>query len=143
MKPTENGADLSGADLSGADLRDAEGIKIGLTCPDTGAFIAWKKAESDDPEHAVVIVKLKILDDARRSSATTNKCRADKAEVLGIETLEGKQLPDDFVAISSYDHSFFYKKGNLLEVKEFDENRWRECAPGIHFFINRIDAVNY
>jgi hypothetical protein len=22
-------------------------------------------------------------------------------------------------------------------------NRWKECAPGIHFFITRIEAVEY
>ena len=26
---------------------------------------------------------------------------------------------------------------------KFDENRWNECSNGIHFFINRQEAVNY
>lgn len=29
------------------------------------------------------------------------------------------------------------------EVADFDENRWNECAPGIHFFITRDEAVRY
>lgn len=136
-------ADLHCADLRYANLSGTKGIKMGFACPDTGTFIAWKKAQSVDSEHTKVIVKLKIPEDARRSSATTNKCRADKAEVLEIETLEGKQLPDDFIASSFYDPDFFYMKGNMLEVKEFSTNRWDECGPGIYFFINRIDAINY
>ena len=30
-----------------------------------------------------------------------------------------------------------------VEVDNFCENRWNECAPGIHFFINRQEAINY
>ena len=116
---------------------------LGFACPDEGAFVAWKKVESDDRENAVCIVKLKIPDDARRLSATTNKCRADKAQVIGIETIDGAPLPDDFIAHSRHDPSFTYKLGDKLEIKDFDENRWKECSTGIHFFINRIDAVNY
>lgn len=26
---------------------------------------------------------------------------------------------------------------------KFDDNRWKECAPGIHCFITRNEAVNY
>ena len=108
-----------------------------------GTFTAWKKCESSDVANAVVIVKLRIPEDAKRSSATTNKCRADKVEVLGIETMDGVTLPDDFEAYSSRAFDFKYHKGDVLTVDDFDENRWNECAPGIHFFINRIDAVNY
>ena len=33
---------------------------------------------------------------------------------------------------------------NSEELKTiFDTNRWNECAPGIHFFITRQEAVNY
>ena len=137
------GANLMDADLRGADLRGAKGVVLGFACPDEGAFVAWKKAKSDDRENAVCIVKLKIPDDARRLSATTNKCRADKAQVIGIETIDGTPLPDDFIAHSSHDPDFTYKLGDKLEIKDFDENRWNECSTGIHFFINRIDAVNY
>lgn len=26
---------------------------------------------------------------------------------------------------------------------DFDINRWNECAPGIHFFISRQEAVDF
>ena len=139
------GADLEGADLRGADLEDADlegaNINIGFACPDSGEFTAWKKCETLGGRYC--IVKLKIPEDAKRLSATTNKCRANKVEVLGIETLYGEQLPDDFEAHSTHDPNFKYKKGDLLKVENFDENRWNECSTGIHFFINRIDAFNY
>ena len=134
-------ADLRGANLWGADLRGAKNIVLGLACPDSGSFIAWKKCVT--PAGHYCIVKLKIPEDARRSSATTNKCRADKALALGIESMYGEPYPDDFQAQSIYCKAFKYKKGELLEVKDFDENRWNECSTGIHFFINRIDAFNY
>ena len=135
------GANLRGADIRGADLKGAKNIVLGLACPYSGSFIAWKKCATPDGRYC--IVKLKIPEDARRSSATTNKCRADKALVLGIESMYGESYPDDFQAQSIYDKAFKYKKGELLEVKDFDENRWCECSTGIHFFINRIDAFNY
>ena len=133
-------ADLRGAEFSGADLRDAKNIVMGLACPDSGSFIAWKKCVT--PAGLPCIVKLEIPEDAKRSSATTNKCRADKALVLGIESMYGEPYPDDFQARSIYYKAFKYKKGELLKVEDFDENRWCECSTGIHFFINRIDAFN-
>lgn len=130
------GADLIGADLRGANLIGADGIYIPLVCPDTGAFIGWKKVENG------LIVKLEIPEDARRSSATGRKCRCDKAKVLAIENING--TPSDCnTAVSIYDKSFTYVVGEIVEVPDFCEDRWNECASGIHFFINRQEAVNY
>ena len=141
------GADLSGANLSDADLSDAKGIPfIPLSCPDTGAFIGWKKAKLFNfktKEFVECIVKMEICADARRSSATTEKCRADKVEVLQFETLEGEVLPNESDVVSGYDDTFHYTVGEIIRPTRFDDNRWNECAPGIHFFINRQSAVNY
>ena len=82
-----------------------------------------------------------IPEDAKRSSATTIKCRCDKAEVLAIvdiNTGEPKQI-----ACSNYDSSFIYKVGETVSVDDFEEDRWYECASGIHFFINKYHAINY
>ena len=46
-------------------------------------------------------------------------------------------------ACSSYDNTFIYKKGEIVSVDNFDEDRWNECSTGIHFFITREEAVNY
>ena len=130
------GADLRGANLYGADLRGAKNVPfIPMTCPEVGSYIAYKKASG-------VIVVLRILEDALRSSATGRKCRASKAEVLRIEDLDGSCLTVDSVN-SSYDPNFIYRPGEIVSVDNFDTNRWNECAPGIHHFINRQEAVDY
>ena len=134
-------ANLRGADLWGADLRGAKNVPfIPMTCPDTGAFVAWKQCQTSD---GLVIVKLLIPEDAKRSSGTGRKCRADKAVVLEIQDMAGEAL-EGVVARSSYDPLFIYEVGKTVEPREpFDGCRWNECGSGIHFFINRQEAVNY
>ena len=130
------GADLRGANLNMANLQGAKNVPyIPLACPDTGAFIAWKKASG-------YVIKLLIPEDAKRSSATSRKCRANKAIVLSIEKVDG--TPSELSeAASNYDPDFLYRIGETVEVKDFCEDRFNECAPGIHFFVNREEAVNY
>ena len=141
-------ADLSWADLSGANLRWAENVPfIPLACPDTGAFFGFKKAKLYSPDESAqqdVIVELEILADARRSSATGRKCRCDKAKVLSITTLDGVAVGADAGTVrSSYDSQFEYRVGEIVTAPNFCEDRWEECAPGIYFFINRQEAVEY
>ena len=130
------GAILCGADLRGANLREAKNIPfIPYTCPDTGSFIGYKKANG-------YIVVLEILSDARRCSATDRKCRCDKAKVLEIQNLDGSKANVNTVA-SGYDSTFIYTVGEIVEEPNFDEDRWNECSAGIHFFTNRQEAVVY
>ena len=112
------GADLRGADLRGANLRDAKGCY--LSCPTEGSFIGWKKASG-------CIVKLRIPEDARRSSATGHKCRCDKAYVMEIQNMDGTKATEDTVR-SDHDQNFVYTVGATVEVPDFDDNRWSECA---------------
>lgn len=138
------GANLSGANLSGANLRSADLLNVMYNewtgffapiCPEDGSFIGYKKAND-------YIVKLRITEDALRSSATSRKCRCSKAEVLSITTLDGKD--DGTTSIpSGYDSNFIYRVGTTVEVEDFEPNRWAECAAGIHFFITRQEAVQY
>ena len=143
-------ADLSGADLHNADLRGANlcyanlmGAKnvpyIPMVCPEEGDFIGWKKAEGNKDK---VIVKLRIPSDAKRSSATTRKCRCSKAEVIAIYNLDETEAGET-TCHSDYNNSFIYEVGKTVEVTNFSEDRWDECATGIHFFINRQEATNY
>ena len=144
-------ANLSGADLRKADLREAnlrnaylsgtdlsEDTKIDcpIACPETGSFIGYKKAICKK------IVKLQICEDAKRSSATTKKCRCSKALVLAIENMDGFDSRLQEIE-SRYDPCFIYRVGEIAEVPDFDNDRWNECAPGIHFFMDRQDAVEY
>ena len=129
-------ADLRYANLSDADLSGAKNIPfIPYACPDTGSFIGYKKANG-------YIVELEILSDAKRCSATGRKCRCNKAKVLSIQNIYGT-ISDRKSIPSGYDSNFIYKVGEIVEEPNFCEYRWRECAPGIHFFINRQEAVNY
>ena len=141
-------ADLSAADLSGADLRGANlserTVAQTSILPDEGDIIGWKKAWTDNEMPPTpVIVKLLIPADAQRSNATGRKCRASTARVLDLQDKQGNSLPPDTTAYSGYDTDFTYKKGETVHVENFDTNRWNECAPGIHFFITRIEAVEY
>ena len=157
------GADLSGADLSfanlrGADLSDADlrcanlsnanlsgasmdqmiwdihTVFYPLQCPDSGSYIGYKKASG-------LVVELEIPADARRSSATSRKCRASKAKVLSITDINGN--PAGGQVKSNYDPNFVYAIGETVEVTDFDDNRWNECSTGIHHFITRAEAVIY
>lgn len=153
-----HGADLSRADLRDADLRSADlrganlhganlsELTVAQTSilPDEGDIIGWKKAWTDNEMPPTpVIVKLLIPADAQRSNATGRKCRASTARVLDLQDKQGNSLPPDTTAYSSYDPDFTYQKGETVHVEDFDTNRWDECAPGIHFFITRIEAIEY
>ena len=130
------GADLHGANLSGADLDDTKGITdIPLACPSDGAFIGWKKV-------SCCLIQLLIPENAKRCSATTQKCRCEFAKVMSITRIgDGKELQS--VENTSYTPSITYKVGEMIYPDSFDENRWNECSHGIHFFINKQDAIKY
>ena len=132
-------ADLREAKLSGVRLigvqYDESTVMLAMACPEKGAFIGYKKA-------AGYIIELLILDDARRSSATSRKCRCDKAKVISITTLDGRDAGLDSV-FSDWDSTFTYTVGSVVEEPRYCTDRWVECAPGIHFFMTRGEAVNY
>ena len=138
-------ADLRSADLHDANLYDARNVdKVAwdthtafypLQCPGTGSFIGYKKA-------AGKIVMLEICADAKRSSATSRKCRCSKAKVLSITNLDGSDSGLTEVR-SNYSKEFVYCVGEIVEAPDFDENRWNECTAGIHFFITREEALKY
>jgi hypothetical protein len=157
------GANLRGADLFGANLRNADLSNANLSnanlfganlceasidqmmwniytvfyplqCPESGSYIGYKKASG-------LVVELEIPADARRSSATSRKCRASKAKVLSITDINGN--PAGGQVKSNYDPNFVYAIGETVEVTDFDDNRWNECSTGIHHFITRAEAVIY
>ena len=129
------GADLSGAKNTDKTLWNAHTAFYPLQCPETGSFIGYKKA-------ADKIVMLEICADAKRSSATSRKCRCSKAKVLSITHLDGSDSGLTEVR-SNYSKEFVYRVGEIAEAPDFDENRWNECTAGIHFFITRGEAVEY
>ena len=127
-------AELSCANITNVKYNEQTSF-FALQCPEEGSFIGYKKAKN-------FIVKLLITEDAKRSSATTRKCRCSKAKVLSITELDGND--SGLTSINSkYDPNFTYRVGEIVEVPDFDEDRWNECSTGIHFFITREEAVQY
>ena len=127
------GANLRGANLWGADINADTKIRLCITCPDTGSFIAWKSAGD-------YIVKLEIPEDAKRSSATTRKCRASKAKVLEIQKMDGSRA--DVTEVTS-DRGGVYRVGEMVYPDKWDDDRWNECSNGIHFFVTRVEAEDW
>jgi len=134
-------ADLSGANLAYADLYGANlsGVKnipdivIAQTSilPDEGDVVGWKILQNK------VIAKLLIPADAKRSNATGRKCRAERAIVLDL-LKDGEHIES---GVSLFDSTFIYRVGETVMPREpFCEDRWQECASGIHFFITRAEA---
>ena len=121
------GADLSGADLSG--IKNADLVIARTRILSEGDLIGWKKCKNN------VIVKMQIPSDAKRSHAFGRKCRAEYVKVLEVIGAE--------VGIAQHDDKTEYRKGEIVKPDSFDENWQDECAPGIHFFITRIEAENY
>ena len=62
--------------------------------------------------------------------------------MLTISNLDGTDANISSVS-SDRDKSFIYTVGEVVEVPDFDTDRWNECTTGIHFFINRQEAVEY
>ena len=85
-------------------------------------------------------MQLEIPADAKRSSVGRRKCRCSRAKALNIWTLDGKEVE---TAVSIFDGKFVYHKGEIVEVKDFNEDRFNECASGIHFFMDRKEAEDY
>ena len=124
------GANLCDADLCGANLRGARNSELAqaqTSILPAGTLIGWKKCRND------VLVKLEIPANAKRSNAARRKCRAEFARVLEIIGAEE--------AVSHWNSDFVYRVGEIVKPDlPFDENRWDECASGIHFWITEEEA---
>lgn len=134
---------LKNANLIHADLFDAKNIPyIPLACPSEGSFIAWKKVSNYKEDYkGEFLVKLLIPEDAKRISATTSKCRCDKARVLEITSINNGSTVNE-ITNANYSQCI-YKVGEFVYSDSFDENRWIECTNGIHFFIDKQEAINH
>jgi len=132
-------SDLRGSNLRDSDLRGSKNINeanfnegtafLPLSCPEIGGFYAFKKCKG-------LVVTLYIPSDAKRSSATSYKCRGSKAKCISIEGGLNE-------IVSDYDANFIYKVGKYNKVDNFNENRWVECSTGIHFFMSKELAKRY
>ena len=130
-------ADLRGADVQGA-AADALTAGFWPVCPEEGSFTAFKKLADGK------IAKLFIPEHAKRSSATTRKCRCSEALVVEIQDRYGNNIDEGFS--KQADRSgceLLYKVGHTVYPDGFDDDRWDECSNGIHFFMTRREAELY
>lgn len=123
-----------GGDRTVSPERLFPNINDPMTCPRTGSFTGWKKCND------AKIVELLIPADAKRSSSIGRECRCDKAVVMEIYDKNGQSVE---TAVSWYDDQFVYYRGKTVSVPNFDEDRFDECAPGIHFFMTRSEAESW
>lgn len=132
-----------------AKISDCTNVPCPMACPSHGSFVGWKKGRviNKNGKESYCIIKLEIPETARRSSATSRKCRADKVKVLEIQHLNGRKYPADTVALPFCTlpvTNTQYVVGKITKCSEkFETDRWKECASGIHFFITRREAENY
>ena len=127
---------LSSTNLYNADLSSAKNIPFTPTYLPEGEFIGWKKLPNE------IIVKLKILEDSKRSRANGDKCRCNKALVLEFQNKDGTSSGEKEYTSNEY-AKCTYKVGEIVYADSWDDNRWNECSHGIHFFIDRQSAVDY
>lgn len=116
-----------------------------LQCPEKGEFIGYKKLI--DFYYNKYLCKLLIPEDAKRSSATTKKCRCSKAKVLEIVNIKTGENVNSVTHMiltnSAKDTCFNYKVNEFVYPDEWDEDRFNECSHGIHFFMDIQDALDY
>lgn len=141
--------DFSGANMEGADLflsnfeyADMTNIRhnektryYAMRCPAEGAFLGYKRCFNDS------LVQLLIPADAKRSSATGNSCRCNKAKVLSIKSFDSQKNLSE--AWSVVDENFIYRVGEYVSVADFNEDRWMDSTTGIHFWMTKEEAYNY
>ena len=141
------GIDLSGANIYASVLEDAVNQDkviydektrwYEMSCPEFGKpFIAWKCCTD------LRVVMMLVPADAKRCMATMETGRVSKVKVLSIKSIDEKESYT--WARSTVDSDFYYEVGKWLEpANGFQEDRWKDSSPGIHFFLDRQQCVDY
>lgn len=91
-------------------------------------------------DYAILAVQIPAC--AQRVCATGYKARADQVKVLGAEDVEGHPLPMDITYYSSL-YGTAYRIGEIVHADKFDSNPLQGCTNGIHFFLDKQDAIDY
>lgn len=146
-----------GASFYAANIRHTifDETCVPSVCPPEGSFIGWKVVVSEeyspiyqyprlypDKNIDIFIVKLKIPENAKRSSATSRKCRAEFADVVEIYN---RYTNEKVEAVTNYRYNIptRYEVGKRVRPDRWDDCRWNECSNGIHFFMSKEEAENY
>jgi len=120
---------------------DTQGVKTEhINCPSDGEFIGWKMCGH-------CLVKLKIPASAQRTSGSSSKSRCSYAYVEEIyeipsnpflpirrkETVESTMYPTKAVT---------YKRHKMVYADSFDDSKDMICTHGIHFYIDKREALS-
>lgn len=116
--------------------------------PSDGDFIGWKVIKDAQPkgngENKLYLVKLLIPKEAKVSSWIGDKCRADRAYVLNIYDQEGKEIQKVVAKCAINDKVLTdYTVGEYSYPDDFDDNHRNICSNGIHFFLDKQEAMDY
>jgi hypothetical protein len=122
-------ANFREADFGEANFGEAQWdyTTVGIHPAAEGSLVGWGKKQG-------VIVKMIIPENAKRSCATTRKHRAEYAYVLGVYNDERQVTVDNRWGRTTY------TPGQIVYCHKWEEDRWIECAGGIHFFLSRKEA---
>ena len=126
-------------------MMDAISESTNMRCPKYDKIIGYKTIiNHDGSKH--LLATLEIPAGVKRSSAIGNKCRCEYAKVLSIIDENGNKYDigrSVRSAIMKSSNQLIYKVGEYVYADSFDENRFHECAPGIHFFMTPEEAWDY
>lgn len=87
-----------------------------------------------------LIVRL-LIPAGTKINYTPSKCRAEKALVLGAETMDNKTY--DGPIMSFHDRTFEYKRFEWAKPRNGFGKSTAHCDGGIHFFRTRREARNF
>ena len=90
--------------------------------------------------HKHLLATLEIPAGVKRSSSIGNKCRCEYAKVLSIVDCDGAAYDCGSSTMCMTGKEILYVVGEYVYADSFDENRFNECAPGIHFFMTPEEA---
>ena len=114
---------------------------VSMICPEEGSFIGYKIGATSPYSKKRFLIKLEILESAKRLNGVSRTCRCDKAKVLDIINIDTKEHVNR--CSSCYDYDFDYEVGKVSEVNEFDDDRWADYTTGIHFFMTKQEALDW
>ena len=119
--------------------------------PFKGGFTAWKIGYSGFSE---CLIELYIPADALWLIGIHNsypgfyefnsgyKCRASKAKVVTILNLDTNKYIKK-ATTAGYGSLTTYKVGKVVKPNSFNKNWNKVCTNGIHFFMNKKQALNW
>lgn len=130
-----------------------EGTKIIKSNVNPGSeyvLYGYKIAKTVNNEPCIVKLGIKEHATVIKGIAEYNKLRVNRCDVLAIGRIVyadyfTKYIYDQDIAVNSIysGKSIIYKINEEVMVKNFCSDITKVCAPGIHFFLNQIDAIFY